>query len=91
MNAAKSSLFVYNMDLPALISNLKTPIIYWYQNDTEIVLRVMISDVEDYFLRVKTDEFEFRYGMNKINNVEEFFKENLPTTIVYVFCFSFFP
>lgn len=48
------------MEMPLLIGGLKKPIIYWYQTDVEVVTRIMLHDVEDYFLKVTVDSLEFR-------------------------------
>ncbi|XP_046735957.1 uncharacterized protein LOC124405255 [Diprion similis] len=55
------------MDCPMLISNLRKPRIYWYQTDAEIVIRIILHDVEDYFLSVRTDELEFSTSLEGID------------------------
>ncbi|XP_015595034.1 uncharacterized protein LOC107267611 [Cephus cinctus] len=47
------------MDCPPLHSTLYNPKVLWYQNDFEVVIRIMLQDVKSYFIRVELDEFVF--------------------------------
>lgn len=60
------------MDCPALISIFHTPKIMWYQTDNTIIIRVMLQDVKDYFLRIEADHLRFRY--KRFNNKREGYK-----------------
>ncbi|KAK2579247.1 hypothetical protein KPH14_008213 [Odynerus spinipes] len=52
------------MDCPALTSSLYTPKIIWYQTDVAVILRVMLQDVKNYFLRVEADHLQFSTIIN---------------------------
>ncbi|XP_048508557.1 putative ATP-dependent RNA helicase TDRD12 [Athalia rosae] len=47
------------MEFPPLVCMLRKPKIYWYQTDGEVVMRIILNEVMDYFLRVQVDDFEF--------------------------------
>lgn len=48
------------MKLPTLIPTFPTPKVIWYQSDVSVTLRIMLVDVEDYFLLVDEDHLRFR-------------------------------
>lgn len=49
------------IDIPSLKkSNVITPNVVWYQNDDRVVLRIMLIDVDDYFLSVDYNHLRFR-------------------------------
>lgn len=52
------------MDYPALVSTLYTPKIIWYQTDVSVVLRIMLQDVKDYYLKVEADYLQFSTIVN---------------------------
>ncbi|XP_015176875.1 PREDICTED: uncharacterized protein LOC107066599 isoform X2 [Polistes dominula] len=47
------------MDCPPLVNLFNNPKIMWYQTDTTIVIRIMLQDVKDYFLKVEVDHLQF--------------------------------
>ncbi|XP_043254146.1 uncharacterized protein LOC122398404 [Colletes gigas] len=47
------------MNYPKLISKYYTPKIIWYQTDVTVVIRILLQDVDNYFLRVKCDYLVF--------------------------------
>ncbi|KAF7997594.1 hypothetical protein HCN44_006165 [Aphidius gifuensis] len=58
------------MDMPSLKnSNVITPNVVWYQNDDRVVLRVMLIDVDDYFLAVDYNQLRF----STINNNKNYY------------------
>ncbi|XP_076161345.1 putative ATP-dependent RNA helicase TDRD12 isoform X1 [Ptiloglossa arizonensis] len=55
------------MSYPNLVSNLYSPKIIWYQTDVFVVIRILLQDVENYFLRVKCDYLLFSTTINGKN------------------------
>lgn len=49
------------MNCPKLVSKYFTPKIIWYQTDTTVIVRILLQDIKEYFLRVKYDYLLFRY------------------------------
>ncbi|XP_029052710.1 uncharacterized protein LOC114880642 [Osmia bicornis bicornis] len=52
------------MNYPKLISKLHTPKIVWYQTDITVVIRVLLQDVNNYFLHVECDHLLFSTTIN---------------------------
>nr|XP_003704021.1 PREDICTED: uncharacterized protein LOC100879039 [Megachile rotundata]XP_012142146.1 PREDICTED: uncharacterized protein LOC100879039 [Megachile rotundata] len=52
------------MNYPKLISQLYTPKIAWYQTDVTVVIRILLQDVDNYFLQVKCDHLLFSTTVN---------------------------
>lgn len=53
---------------PNLTSNYRTPKIFWYQTDNAVFIRIILTDVEKYSIKVDCDTFKFRYGYKYIFN-----------------------
>ncbi|OXU17548.1 hypothetical protein TSAR_010783 [Trichomalopsis sarcophagae] len=49
---------------PNLISNYRTPKIFWYQTDNAVFIRIILTDVEKYSIRVDCDTFKFSTTLN---------------------------
>lgn len=49
------------MSYPKLISKLYSPKVLWGQNDVTVVLRILLHDVDEYYLRLECDHLLFRY------------------------------
>ncbi|OAD60172.1 hypothetical protein WN48_06310, partial [Eufriesea mexicana] len=47
------------MNCPKLVCKYYTPKIIWYQTDTTVIIRILLQDVEKYFLRVQCDQLLF--------------------------------
>ncbi|XP_034950920.1 uncharacterized protein [Chelonus insularis] len=47
------------MQLPLLTNKFRTPTVYWYQTDNKIVLRIMLANVNKYFLFVDFDHIRY--------------------------------
>ncbi|XP_043275479.1 uncharacterized protein [Venturia canescens] len=52
------------MNIPALIPSFPTPKVIWYQTDVSVTLRIMLVDVDDYFLLVDEDHLRFSTTVN---------------------------
>ncbi|KOC67197.1 hypothetical protein WH47_11854 [Habropoda laboriosa] len=52
------------MNCPRLASKYHTPKIIWYQTDVTVILRVLLQDVKEYFLRVECDHLLFSTTIN---------------------------
>ena len=52
--------------VPQLISKCLRPNIYWHQTDNAMFIRILLTDVKDYHLKVTEDSFKFRYYKNFI-------------------------
>lgn len=52
------------MSIPGLVTKLLTPKTIWYQTDLTVVLRVMLQEVEDYYLHVTSDHLVFSTTAN---------------------------
>jgi len=48
------------MSCPLLISDYNVPRIQWYQTKLTIIIRIELSDIRDYYLRVEDDHLLFR-------------------------------
>lgn len=48
------------MECPALVANVNTPKLMWYQTDTTVVIRILLTDVVNYYLRVENDHLLFK-------------------------------
>ncbi|XP_014230320.1 uncharacterized protein LOC106654807 [Trichogramma pretiosum] len=64
---------------PNLTSTFKTPRVYWYQNDCAIFIRIMLVDVEKYYLKVDCDSLIFR---TSCNDQKYFWGINLCGTVI---------
>ncbi|KZC11915.1 PREDICTED: uncharacterized protein LOC107190115 [Dufourea novaeangliae] len=53
------------MSYPKLISKLYTPKIFWYQTDITVIVRILLEDVDKYFLRVVCDHLSFSTTVNE--------------------------
>lgn len=49
------------MDPWPLKSRALTPNILWYQDDGSVVLRIMLIDVDKFFLDIDLERLKFRY------------------------------
>ncbi|XP_043491257.1 uncharacterized protein LOC122517030 isoform X2 [Polistes fuscatus] len=67
------------MDCPPLVNLFNNPKIIWYQTDITIVIRIMLQDVKNYFLRVEVDHLQFSVVPEKTThvNLEREIKINL--------------
>ncbi|KAI4495305.1 hypothetical protein M0804_001506 [Polistes exclamans] len=52
------------MDCPPLVNLFNNPKIIWYQTDITIIIRIILQDVKDYFLRVEVDHLQFSTILN---------------------------
>ncbi|KAI4488649.1 hypothetical protein M0802_011465 [Mischocyttarus mexicanus] len=52
------------MDCPPLVNLFNNPKIIWYQTDIKIVIRIILQDVKDYFLKVEVDHLQFSTVLN---------------------------
>ncbi|XP_078045099.1 putative ATP-dependent RNA helicase TDRD12 [Augochlora pura] len=52
------------MSVPKLVSELYSPKILWYQTDVTVVIRILLQDVGDYYLRVECDHLLFSCTIN---------------------------
>lgn len=50
--------------LSPLIHTSLNPKIIWYQTDFSVILRIMLQDIEEYYLKVEIDSLIFRYLLN---------------------------
>ncbi|KAG6800088.1 hypothetical protein HZU73_04368 [Apis mellifera caucasica] len=55
------------MNCPKLVSKYFTPKIIWYQTDTTVIVRILLQDIKEYFLRVKYDHLLFSTTVNSKN------------------------
>ncbi|XP_053987915.1 uncharacterized protein LOC128881160 [Hylaeus volcanicus] len=53
------------MSCPNLVSKLLMPKIIWHQTDVAVVIRILLEDVDKYFLRVKCDYLLFSTTRNE--------------------------
>ncbi|XP_076232530.1 putative ATP-dependent RNA helicase TDRD12 isoform X2 [Calliopsis andreniformis] len=52
------------MTYPELICNFATPNIVWYQTDITVVIRILLHDLDEYYLRVECDHLLFSATLN---------------------------
>lgn len=55
------------MSIPNLITKCSTPNILWYQTDVTVVIRILLPDVNKYYLRVECDNLLFSTKINSKN------------------------
>ena len=55
------------MSYPKLISKLYSPKVLWGQNDVTVVIRILLHDVHEYYLRVECDHLLFSTTLNEKN------------------------
>lgn len=48
---------------PKLSGKCLTPHILWHQTDNAIFIRIMLTDVQKYHIKVECDSFKFRYNI----------------------------
>ncbi|XP_031848297.2 putative ATP-dependent RNA helicase TDRD12 isoform X2 [Nomia melanderi] len=53
------------MNYPTLVSKLCTPKILWYQTDNTVIVRILLQDVDKYFLHVECDHLLFSTTVNE--------------------------
>lgn len=51
-------------DCPSLISDCRTPKVFWHQTDNAIFIEILLIDVEKYYLKVTSDTLQFRFDIN---------------------------
>nr|XP_033323246.1 uncharacterized protein LOC117218748 [Megalopta genalis] len=52
------------MSVPKLISRLYSPKILWFQTDVTVIIRILLQDVDNYYLHVECDHLLFSCTIN---------------------------
>ncbi|XP_017886096.1 uncharacterized protein LOC108628587 [Ceratina calcarata] len=55
------------MSVPNLVTKCSSPNILWYQTDITVIIRILLPDVNKYYLRVECDHLLFSTKVNSKN------------------------